>query len=209
VGGVAGRCDVPGGDVVGGGQPLRGGDLGSGGYFLGTVCGGSGGVLFKVGAALERLAEGTCFALGKTFTLTRRPAVETGIVALDGNDAGFVAQLAGLQTQSEHPIAGALQRAVEGRGLRPAAVREVMSTPSEGITGVDDLGPLWVGNARMAVWMCVQVPPEVQAITAGAETVVMLGRGALVLGAVTVADGVRTTATAGLQALRAGGGSAS
>ena len=38
----AGRGDVPGGDGVGGGQPLRGGDLGSRGDPVGAVGGGAG-----------------------------------------------------------------------------------------------------------------------------------------------------------------------
>ncbi len=164
-----------------------------------------GGVLFKGGAALEGLAEVRTFAFDKTGTLTTGQAGLTGIVALDGDEPAFLALVAGLEAQSEHPIAGALRREVAARGIPPALVREVQSYPSEGISGVDDTGPIWAGNQRMLARMGADMPDLPRTMRDGAETLVLVGRRAQVLGAVTVADTPRASAAAALVALRASG----
>jgi Cd2+/Zn2+-exporting ATPase len=164
-----------------------------------------GGVLFKGGAALEGLAEVRTFAFDKTGTLTTGKAAVTNLVALDGQEAEFLALLAGLEAQSEHPIAAAIRREVVERGITPLAIRDVLAHPSEGITGVDDGGPIWAGNTRMLAAMGAALPPGLAALSDGAETLVLLGRGASVLGAVTVADEPRATASEALRDLKAGG----
>jgi Cd2+/Zn2+-exporting ATPase len=164
-----------------------------------------GGVLFKGGAALERLAEVRAYAFDKTGTLTTGRAEVTGLLALDGDEDGFLALLAGIEAQSEHPIAAALRRAAKGRGLAPVQVRDVQAHPSEGITGVDDQGPLWAGNARLAARMGAAMDPQLAALDGGEETLVLLGRGARLVGAVTLADAPRETSAAALAALRRAG----
>lgn len=164
-----------------------------------------GGVLFKGGAALEGLAEVRTFAFDKTGTLTTGQASVTNVLALEGGEDAFLTLAAGLEAQSEHPIAAAIRREAADRGLAVAEVREVRSHPSEGITGSDALGPLWAGNARMLERMGAAMPPEVAALVDGAETLVLVGRGTRVIGAVTVADEPRETAGAALAALKVGG----
>ena len=164
-----------------------------------------GGVLFKGGAALETLAEVRAFAFDKTGTLTTGRAELQELRALPGMDEdAFLRLLAGLEAQSEHPIATALRRAVAARGLAPAPVRDIRAHPSEGITGQDDDGPLWAGNARMAARMGADITALAE-LAQGAQTMVLLGRGAQVLGAATVADRPRDTSAAGLAALRGAG----
>ncbi|MES2540646.1 MAG: cation-translocating P-type ATPase [Pseudomonadota bacterium] len=164
-----------------------------------------GGVLFKGGGALEGLAEVRTFAFDKTGTLTTGLASVTNISALQGEEDAFLALAAGLEAQSEHPIAAAIRREAAERGLTPVAVRDARSHPSEGITGQDAEGPVWAGNARMLAAMGAALPPELEALADGAETLVVVGRGTQVLGAVTVADEPRQTAAEALVALKAGG----
>ena len=164
-----------------------------------------GGVLFKGGAALETLAEVETFAFDKTGTLTTGKAEVTGVVA-PGDEAAFLSLIAGLEAQSEHPIAEAIRRHAAGSGLAPAEVRDVETIPSEGITGRDAQGAVWAGNPRMAARMGATVDgPDLSALAGTAQTVVYLGCGNRVLGAVSVADRPRETSAAGLAALRAGG----
>lgn len=165
-----------------------------------------GGVLFKGGAALETLGAVQNFAFDKTGTLTTGRAEVTELLVLDGNEAGFLALLAGLEAHSEHPIADAIRRSTDARGVVPARVTAVTSTPSEGITGRDAQGTLWAGNQRMAVRMGADIDgPALDALADGAQTVVYLGREAQLIGALTVADLPRATAFAGVAALRAAG----
>ncbi|WP_323036210.1 cation-translocating P-type ATPase [Pararhodobacter sp.] len=164
-----------------------------------------GGVLFKGGAALETLAEVRSFAFDKTGTLTTGKATVTDIWAADGDEAGFLTRLAGLEAHSEHPIAAAIRLEAETRGLPQHAVQDVRSSPSEGIEGVDAEGPIWAGNARIAQRMGAETAlPALARFDDGAQTVVFAGRGATLLGAVTVADIPRATSKRGIAALRAG-----
>jgi heavy metal translocating P-type ATPase len=165
-----------------------------------------GGVLFKGGAALETLALVKVFAFDKTGTLTAGRATVTGVVALDGNPNGFLSTLTSLEAHSEHPIADALRREAAQRALVVHDVRNVKALPSAGITGEDDLGPLWAGNRRMVEAMGASTDQDVlRDLQDGAETVIYMGRGANLLGAVSVADRPRETSAAALSALRDSG----
>lgn len=165
-----------------------------------------GGVLFKGGAALETLAEVRMFAFDKTGTLTTGRAEVTRIMDLSGDEDGFLRLIAGVEAHSEHPIADAIRRAVAARGLVLAVVDNVTSTPSEGIEGADADGPVWAGNPRLAARMGADLSHSALAeLQDGSETVVYLGRGARLLGALCVADQPRETSIAGLVALKHAG----
>jgi Zn2+/Cd2+-exporting ATPase len=125
-----------------------------------------------------------------------------------GDEEHFLALLAGLEAQSEHPIAAAIRREVAKRGITSVTVRDVQAHPSEGITGQDADGPVWAGNARMLAAMGAVLPDALASLADGSETLVVVGRGAVVLGAVTVADEPRATAAEAVRDLRAGGRSA-
>src|SRR5690606_12137641 len=72
--------------------------------------------------------------------------------------------------------------------------------------GTDASGPVWAGNRRMAIRMKAKTDaPDLAAMVEGVETVVWLGRGPDILGAVSVADRPRDSSAAGLAALRAEG----
>lgn len=165
-----------------------------------------GGVLFKGGAALETLAAVDIFAFDKTGTLTTGRAEVTGIVALDGNEAAFLSDLVSLEAHSEHHIADALRREAARRGVPLHAVHDVTAVPSAGILGRDEQGPIWAGNMRMIERMGASADQgRFRALQDGAETIVYLGRGSRLLGAVSVADKLRDTSADALVALRESG----
>lgn len=166
----------------------------------------SGGVLFKGGAALERLADVRAFAFDKTGTLTTGRAEVRAVVGVAASEDEVLALLAAVEAHSEHHIAAAVTRAAATRGLAVAQVGDVKAWPSEGITGRDSEGEVWAGNERMLARMGAKAgQPELTEMQAGAQTVVYLGRGDVLLGAVSVADAARATAAAGIAALRAAG----
>jgi heavy metal translocating P-type ATPase len=165
-----------------------------------------GGVLFKGGSALETLAAVDIFAFDKTGTLTTGRAAVTQIVALDGDESRFLSLLAGLEAHSEHHIAAAVRRENAQRGLDAASVADVTAYPGAGIVGRDGSGPIWAGNAYLAEDMQASVDDDkLTALTHNAHTVIYLGRGSTVLGAVSVADEPRASAAPALAALREGG----
>ena len=165
-----------------------------------------GGVLFKGGGALETLAGVDTFAFDKTGTLTTGRAAVTEIVALDGNENRFLSLLAGLEAHSEHHLAAAIRREVAARGLEATNVADVTARPGIGIEGFDALGPIWAGNSYLVEDMNASIShPALAALADGANTVVYLGRGVTVLGAVAVADEARASSAPALDALRGSG----
>ncbi len=165
-----------------------------------------GGILFKGGAALETLAAVDTFAFDKTGTLTTGRAAVTQVVALDGDEEGFLSLLGGLEAHSEHHIAAAIRREIAARGLDITSVANVTSRAGAGIVGFDASGALWAGNSYLVeeTGACVD-HPALEALASGAQTVVYLGRGPAVLGAVSVADEPRASSGPALVALRDSG----
>ncbi len=165
-----------------------------------------GGVLFKGGSALETLAAVDTFVFDKTGTLTNGRAVVTRIIALDGNEQRFLSILAGLEAHSEHHIAAAIRREAVVQGIEPANIVNVNSLPSAGIIGSDECGPLWAGNPHLVREMGASIDRiEFRELADSAQTVVYLGRGSAILGAVSVADEARASSAPALAALRDGG----
>lgn len=164
------------------------------------------GVLFKGGGALEMLAAVDTFAFDKTGTLTTGKAAVTNVVALDGDEVGFLSLLAGLEAQSEHHSAEAIRRDVSSRGIEFANVRDVGNRPSAGIVGRYSDGQLWAGNVRLATEMNANLDhPALKALADTAQTVIYLGLDQRVLGAVSIADQARASSLPALQALRRSG----
>lgn len=162
-----------------------------------------GGVLFKGGAALETLSAVDTFAFDKTGTLTEGKAAVARVVALDGNEEGFLSLLAGLEAHSEHHSAAAVRSSAAARGIAFLPVENVVTLPSAGIVGEHGGARLWAGNPRMAAAM--NAPITHHALIELAEdnqTVIYVGRGDETIGAVTVADRARSTSFAAIASLR-------
>jgi heavy metal translocating P-type ATPase len=165
-----------------------------------------GGVLFKGGGALETLAAVETFAFDKTGTLTNGRASVTRIIALDGDERGFMSLFSGLEAHSEHHVAAAIRREAARHGIEPAKVVDVSSRPSAGIVGSDGSGPIWAGNPHLATAMGAAIDqPQFRELADGTQTVIYLGRGSTVLGAISVADEARASSAPALVALRASG----
>jgi Cu+-exporting ATPase len=174
-----------------------------------TGRGAQAGVLLKNAQALERLAAVDTLVVDKTGTLTQgRPDV-VGVDVIPPHDADTVLRLAAsVEQQSEHPLAAALVRASEARGLPPAFALDFRATPGKGAAGR-------VGGARVVVGTATFL--EEQGIVAGrlldvaerrrsaGETVVFVGIDGTVAGLVAVSDAVKPSTPAALAALRADG----
>lgn len=165
-----------------------------------------GGVLFKGGAALETLGAVRAFAFDKTGTLTTgRPEV-VRIVARGLDEDDFLARIAGLEAQSEHPVATALRRLAAERGLQPVLRDGVRALPSEGIVAGVGAGAVWAGNLRLVARMGAEgADPAFAALADEGQTTIYYGEGTRLVGAVSVADQARLSSAAGLAGLRASG----
>lgn len=96
------------------------------------------GVLIRRAEAIEKLAALTVLAVDKTGTLTEGKPAVTGLLRLPaaGLDDDAVLRLAAaLERPSEHPLAHAVIRAAEARGLALPEAADFLATPAGGVRG--------------------------------------------------------------------------
>ena len=94
------------------------------------------GVLVKNAEALERLAAIDTVIVDKTGTLTEGKPALTDVKALDGLDEGALLRLAAsLEKASEHPLAEAIVKGAEARGLQLPAPEDFEAISGQGIKG--------------------------------------------------------------------------
>ncbi|MFN8653548.1 MAG: cation-translocating P-type ATPase [Gemmatimonadales bacterium] len=167
------------------------------------------GALLKGGAELEGLARVSVVVFDKTGTLTEgRPAV-TDVVPFDGRDAGEVLQVAAsIERHSEHPVARAVVRAAEERGLALAAANRFVALPGRGVRGSIGEADYWLGNRRLCdeSGSCRDQAHGLMArLEADGRTAILVAEGTTPLGVLGVADRVRPGAAGAVADLRRAG----
>ena len=169
-----------------------------------------GGVLFKGGAALESFGAIRQFAFDKTGTLTEGRARVVEILPLGCPQDELLALAAGLEADSEHHVAAAIRREAQRLAIAPARVNGAQNHPGEGIVADHGGGTgLFAGNAhlmqRLGVKPDSRAQEAIDALAASGHSVVVIGRGDAILGAISIADQPRRSAVEALARLRAAG----
>ena len=163
------------------------------------------GILFRGGAAIEKLAEVDLVALDKTGTLTTGELTVVGYESFPAGKEQEVIELAcALEANSEHPIARAITRHGRTHRVRARAVEEFESITGRGLRGRHDGATVLLGRRELleegplAEW-ARQLPPA----AAELSEVWVLAKG--VIGRVLLKDEIRTASRETLDRLRAGG----
>ncbi len=108
------------------------------------------GVLFRGGAAIERLAEITAVALDKTGTLTTGELAVVGYESYPQGREREVLQLAlTLEARSQHPIARAIVRHAKAEGVVELALDDFQSITGQGVRGRVDGASLLLGRREL------------------------------------------------------------
>jgi len=164
------------------------------------------GVLIRDAAALEGFAGVDTLVLDKTGTLTEGKPRLTRVVATPGSTEAQVLRVAAaLERGSEHPLAAAVLAGAQERGVPAAEVTGFASRPGRGVTGTVDGKDVALGNDRLLEELGLDASAlraRVAALRAEGQTVVYVAAGEGVLGLLAIADPVKPTAAAALQALR-------
>ncbi|WP_338651897.1 heavy metal translocating P-type ATPase [Lysinibacillus sp. Y5S-8] len=94
------------------------------------------GVLFKGGLHLEHLSVLRALAVDKTGTLTQGKPVVTDFIVRDGVDRNIaLAKLAGIESQSNHPLAQAITTYAKAEGINTLPQATIEDIPGWGIKG--------------------------------------------------------------------------
>ncbi|MGH7533062.1 MAG: heavy metal translocating P-type ATPase, partial [Gemmatimonadales bacterium] len=108
------------------------------------------GVLVKGGEALQRASAIEVVLVDKTGTVTEGHPAVTEIHPTTGGEADLLQLAAAVERVSEHPLARAIVRAAESRGLTPKDATDFKAVPGQGASGTVDGRVVIIGNGE---WM--------------------------------------------------------
>ncbi len=168
---------------------------------VGTGRGATLGVLIKNAEALEVLEKVDTLVVDKTGTLTEgKPRV----VTVEGQ--GVLELAAAVEKHSEHPLAAAIVEAAAGRAV--AEAREFASHTGRGATATVGTQHVAVGNAKLLAELGVEAGPlaaRAEELRALGQTVMFVAVDRRAAGLIGVADPIKATTPAALEALRQDG----
>jgi len=108
------------------------------------------GVLFRGGAAIEKLAEVDVVAMDKTGTLTEGELRVTKVESFPAGHEEDVLRIAvSLESNSNHPIARAITRFGQEQGIAAEKLAEFHSIAGQGLRGRTDAGLSYVGRREL------------------------------------------------------------
>ncbi len=167
------------------------------------------GVLVKGGAFIELPARLRAIAFDKTGTVTRgEPRVVRIIPFGKHTEAELLARAAVLEARSNHPLARAIARYAETKGVAAAPATDVQVLKGKGLTGTFDAEPFWLGSHRYVVERGQDRPDiasQAEALEADGNTIILIGNDRHVCGLLAVADTVRPDAAGIVADLHAAG----
>jgi P-type Cu+ transporter len=173
---------------------------------VGTGRGARAGVLVKNAEALELMEKVDTLVVDKTGTLTEGKPRLVGVTTTGPiPDDELLRLAASLERGSEHPLAAAIVKGAEDRGLVLGAAVDFASETGKGVVGVVEGRRVAIGN--LALFASLGIDPA--GLVAGAEelrkegqSVMMIAVDSSAAGLVAVADPVKESAIGALKALR-------
>ena len=175
---------------------------------VGTGKGAEMGVLFKSAEALETLHDVDTVVLDKTGTVTQgRPAVTDILPAVraDGStmsEKQLLKLACALEKQSEHPLAEAIMAEADARGIVARPVADFAAVPGRGVTAREGQNAIAAGNAQLMAELGIEVDrSQLEAFARAGKTPLFFARNGELAGTIAVADEVKPTSRAAIEAL--------
>jgi Cu+-exporting ATPase len=172
---------------------------------VGVGRGAQAGVLIRNAEALERMEKVDTLVIDKTGTLTEGKPRVTEIVPAAGMDSDTVLRLAAsLEAPSEHPLAAAIVSAARDKGLALSPVEHFDSPVGKGAVGTVDGRKLAIGHAAFLASQGVAtdvLASRAEDLRRSGATAVFLAVEGQCAGVIAIADPVKATTPAALQAL--------
>ncbi|MGH6702684.1 MAG: heavy metal translocating P-type ATPase, partial [Bradyrhizobium sp.] len=176
---------------------------------VGVGRGAHSGILIRDANALERLEHVDTVVIDKTGTLTEGKPKVVRIIPADGFDENQLLRLAAsVERGSGHPLAQAIQDAAKERQIAPGEVGDFASPAGKGATGIVDGKAVALGNAMLMTELRIATPDldgAAEAARRDGATAIYVAVDGRAAGVIAIADPVKPSAQAALQALRGDG----
>jgi Cu+-exporting ATPase len=164
------------------------------------------GVLIRNAEALERMEKVDTLVVDKTGTLTEgRPSVTAVVPATGFSEAELLALSASVERASEHPLALAVVKAAEARGLSLKPVTDFDSPTGKGAVGTVDGRRVVLGNGTFLREEGIDptaLDAEADRLREDGATAIFAAVDGRVAGILAIADPVKASTAAALTALR-------
>ena len=162
------------------------------------------GILIRNGEALQLAGKLTVVVLDKTGTITLgRPEVSQ-ILTLKGSEKELLATAAGLEKNSEHPLAEAVVSAAKKRKVEALVVEQFTAVSGHGVKAVIEDETVLLGNERFMRLHDVnldQLNGMLAQSDSSVATPVFLARAGALLGVLLIEDQIKHDSAATIQAL--------
>lgn len=167
------------------------------------------GILFRKGDALQGLSDADVVAFDKTGTLTEGWPEVTDLKLADGvARAQALALAASVEARAEHPVADAIVRAARAEGVPLSEPSTFEATPGYGVRAQVDGHAVLIGAERLMQREGVNMGAmgdTAQERAAEGKTVLYMAIDGAIAAQFAVADAVKPTSAAAVQALQARG----
>jgi Cu+-exporting ATPase len=176
---------------------------------VGAGRGAHAGVLIRNAEALEMMEKVDTLVLDKTGTLTEGKPRLTQVIAMDSVPENDLLRLvASLERLSEHPLAAAMVKAAEERGLVLSAASNFESLTGKGVTGQIEGREVAVGNASLFARKKIStesISDQTEELRRQAQTVMLVAVDGKAAGLFAVADPVKPSAREAVASLKRSG----
>ncbi len=173
---------------------------------VGTGRGARLGVLVRNAEALELMEKIDTLVVDKTGTLTEGKPRLVGVTPIGGFDENELLLLvASLERASEHPLASAIVKGAEDRGLKLVGASEFSAETGKGVVGTVDGKRVVVGNKALFDSLAIDpdgLPEQADVLRKDGQGVMLIAVDGRAAGLVAVADPIKESAIGALRALR-------
>ena len=177
---------------------------------VGTGKAAENGILIKGGEPLEIACKVQAIIFDKTGTLTKGKPEVTDVIAFGKYDNDKVLQVAAsIERVSEHPLAEAIYRHADEKGVNLAETSDFAAIPGNGVKASVEGSMYYFGNRRLMVdqlgLSLADLEEKLGSLETAGKTAMLLATKDAIVGIIAVADTVKTTSKEAIAALHARG----
>ena len=164
------------------------------------------GILIRNGEALEIAEKVTTVIFDKTGTLTRGKPEVTDVISAGISENTLLALAAGVEKNSQHPLALAVVKAAQERGLTIEPATQFDTFGGRGVAAMVLGENVLVGNRAFLIEKTVTIPDETEtritALEQEGKTAVLVAAGGQIAGIIAIADTLKPTTRDAIAKLR-------
>lgn len=173
---------------------------------VGSGVGAKHGVLFKTAISLEEAGKVRIVALDKTGTVTKGEPEVTELLPAEGiTEEELLGAAFALESKSEHPLARAVVREAERRGMSAEAVTDFRVLQGNGLTAMQNGDSLCAGSVKFVSGRAsvgASVLHRTEELADRGCTPLLFSRNGVFIGMIAVADTVKTDCSAAIGELK-------